>query len=84
VDRRVPPGSREIAGATLTVSTMGGYSVLCGGEYIGYIHATVGDQWNAYTRRVGEMDEHLGRFGQEDAVRRIVLAAADAAGKAVR
>jgi hypothetical protein len=63
---------------------MGGYSVTCGGKYIGYIHATVGDQWNAYVRRVGEPDDHLGRFGQEEAVRRIVLAAAEAADRAVR
>jgi hypothetical protein len=85
MDRRVPPSSREIAGATLTVSTMGGYSVTYDGEYIGFIHATVGDRWNAYVRRVGELDHHLGRFGQEEAVRRIVLAAAEAAAdRAVR
>ncbi|MDT5043805.1 MAG: pyridoxine 4-dehydrogenase [Actinoplanes sp.] len=41
-------------------------------------------QWNAYVRRVGEPDDHLGRFGQQEAVRRIVLAAAEAADRAVR
>jgi aryl-alcohol dehydrogenase-like predicted oxidoreductase len=41
-------------------------------------------QWSAYVRRVGELDDHLGRLGQQEAVRRIVLAAAEAAGRAVR
>jgi aryl-alcohol dehydrogenase-like predicted oxidoreductase len=41
-------------------------------------------QWSAYVRRVGELDDHLGRFGQQEAVRRIVLAAAEAADRAVR
>ena len=72
MERRVPVGSREIAGATLTVSTMGGYSVHLGGEYIGYIHASVGDQWNAYVRRLDGLDDHLGRFGQDRAVGEIV------------
>lgn len=72
MERRVPPSSRMIAGATLTVSTMGGYSVHLGGTYIGYIHASVGDQWNAYVRRLDNLDDHLGRFTQDRAVQQIV------------
>ena len=74
MERRVPPGEREIAGATLTVSTMGGYSVVRDGDYIGWIHASVGDQWNAYVRRPGTSGDLLGRYGQEEAVRAIVEA----------
>jgi hypothetical protein len=71
-ERRVPPRTSAIAGANLTVSTEGGYSVLLGGDYVGYIHASVGGQWNAYRRHVDAPDDYLGRFTQEDAVRRIV------------
>ncbi len=84
MQRRVPPGSRRIHGAVLSVSTMGGYSVHRGEEYLGFIHATVGDQWNAYVRRPDELADHLGRFGQEQAVQQIVESwdAAAAAGRA--
>ena len=61
-----------IAGARLVVSTMGGYSVVRDGDYIGWIHASVGAQWNAYVRRPGTGGDHLGRFGQDEAVSRIV------------
>ncbi|MEU4244250.1 hypothetical protein [Actinoplanes sp. NPDC026619] len=71
-DRQVLPRTREIAGATLTVSTSGGYSVLYEGVYIGYIHASFGDRWNAYVRRVRALDDYLGKLGQEEAVRRII------------
>ena len=43
--RRIQSSTCEIAGATLTVSTSGGYSVSFKGAYIGYIHASLGDQW---------------------------------------
>jgi hypothetical protein len=63
VDRRVPPGSREIfPGVTLKVSVMGGYSVERDGDYIGWIHASIGDQWNAYVRRPGTGGDLLGRY----------------------
>lgn len=72
IERQVLPRTWEIAGATLTVSTSGGYSVDYEGGYIGYIHASVGGQWNAYRRRVGVPDDYLGKFGQAEAVRQIV------------
>lgn len=71
-ERRVVPRSMDVAGAKLIVSTSGGYSVLYDGVYIGYVHASLGDHWNAYIRRVKALDDHLGRFRQEDAVRRII------------
>lgn len=74
MERRVPPSERKIAGATLAVSTMGGYSVTHKGVYIGYLHASVGDQFHAYRRMTNEMDSYLGKFGLEDGVRRIVQA----------
>ena len=62
----------EIAGATLTVSTSNGYSVHIEGDYVGYVHASVGDRWNAYLRRGDAPAEHLGKFVLDEAVRRIV------------
>ncbi|GIF01115.1 hypothetical protein [Paractinoplanes rishiriensis] len=78
VEHRVQPHTCEIAGATLTVSTSNGYSVIYRGDYVGYIHASLGDRWNAYRRRLGTPDDHLGKFGQEEAVRRIVRAVSTA------
>jgi hypothetical protein len=78
VERHVPPSRREILpGVTLTVSTMGGYSVERDGTYIGWIHASVGDRWNAYVRRPGTSGDLLGRYTQDEAVK-IVVAAWDA------
>jgi hypothetical protein len=75
VERRVPPGKHEVSpGIALDVSTMGGYSVMRGNEYLGWIHASVGDQWNAYVRKPGTTGDHLGRFKQDDAVKVIVEA----------
>lgn len=71
-EHRVTSQSFEIAGATLTVSTTGGYSVHHDGAYIGYLHASAGDQWNACLRRVDALDVHLGKYSQHEAVNRIV------------
>ena len=60
MQRRVPPGDHEIAGVTLKVSTMGGYAVERDGEYLGWIHASIADQWNAYVRRPGTTGDFLG------------------------
>ncbi|XVU22625.1 hypothetical protein ACQPZJ_35920 [Actinoplanes sp. CA-054009] len=73
MERRVPLDNRKIAGATLTVSTMGGYSVSLDGTDIGHIHAGVGDDWHAYRHRPDQPDEYLGRFHMEEAVGRITL-----------
>ena len=75
MDRRALFGSREISpGVTLKVSAMGGYSVERDGDYIGWIHASVGDTWNAYARRPGTSGEFLGRYTQDEAVKVIVTA----------
>jgi len=74
VERRVPSRTREIAGATLMISTMGGYSVLVDGDYVGYLHASQGGQFNAYQRVPGGTDSWLGRYVEEDAVRAIMSA----------
>lgn len=78
MERHVLPSSRQIMpGVKLEVSTLGGYSVLYHGEYIGWIHASVGDQWNAYLRHPnpGVAGEPLGKFNQLEAVRQILEAA---------
>jgi hypothetical protein len=75
VERRVPPGKREILpGVTLTVSVRGGYSIERDGDYIGWIHASLGDRWNAYVRWPGAVGDLLGRYTEEEAVRAIVAA----------
>jgi hypothetical protein len=74
MERRVPPSERKIAGATLTVSTNGGFSVTHNRDYIGYLHASVGDQFRVYRRMINEMDIFLGRFNLEDGVRAILHA----------
>ena len=75
MERRVPPAKREILpGVTLTVSVIGGYSIERDGDYIGWIHASFGDHWNAYVRRPGTAGDLVGRFVQEEAVKAIVTA----------
>jgi hypothetical protein len=45
------PDTKEmLPGVTLTRSTLGGFSVEYRGRYIGWIHASIGQQWNAYQR----------------------------------
>lgn len=75
MERRVLPAKREfLPGVVLKVSVMGGYSVEREGEYIGWIHASIGDQWTAYVRRPGTSGDLLGRFKQEVAVKAIAAA----------
>lgn len=74
MERRVPFSSREVAGATLTISTMGGYSVLVDGHYIGFIHAVQGNLFNAYQRVPGGTDTWLGKHAEADAVHAILNA----------
>jgi hypothetical protein len=62
-------------GVTLVRSTLGGFSVVADGDYIGWIHASSGDYWNAYLRVPGVEGRYLGRFHpQAEAARRIVQA----------
>jgi hypothetical protein len=73
MERRIPPAKREVLpGVILKVSVMGGYSVEREGDYIGWIHASIGDRWSAYVRRPGTSGELLGRYTQEEAVKAIV------------
>jgi hypothetical protein len=74
VERRVPGEQREIAGAVLTLSTMGGYSVTHRCDYVGYLHASAGDQFNVYRRKVNEMDDWLGKYRLEEGVKAILRA----------
>jgi hypothetical protein len=75
VKHRVASAEREVLpGIVLKVSVMGGYSVEREGDYIGWIHAGVGDQWNAYVRRPGSAGDCVGRFSQEEAVKAIAAA----------
>jgi hypothetical protein len=74
MERRVPRGQTEIAGAVLTLSTMGGYSVTHRSEYLGYLHASVGDQFNAYRRKINELDDWLGKYRLEEGVKAILRA----------
>lgn len=74
MERRVPGGQREIAGAVLTLSTMGGYSVTHRSDYLGYLHASVGDQFNVYRRKVNSMDDWLGKYQLEEGVKAILRA----------
>jgi hypothetical protein len=83
VERRIASSTREIAGAVLTVSTMGGYSVEVDGDYIGFMHAAQGDLFNAYQRVPGESGNWLGKFGAEDAVRVIMRACGKAPRRSV-
>jgi hypothetical protein len=65
-------------GVALTRSPLGGYAVEWNGKFIGWIHASVGDQWNAYVRSIGQDNSTgtpLGRFVQNEAVRQIAIAA---------
>jgi len=63
-------------GVTLT-RRFGGYAVEWNGTFIGWLHASYGDKWNAYLRaaKAGDLGELLGRFPQNEAVRRIAIAA---------
>ncbi|WP_433304968.1 hypothetical protein ACQP2F_16805 [Actinoplanes sp. CA-030573] len=81
MERRVPGGRREIAGAVLTLSTMGGYSVSHDGADVGYLHASVGDQFNLYRRTADGTGDWLGKYRLEDGVRAI-LSACDQTGRA--
>lgn len=74
MERRVPGGQREIAGAVLTVSTMGGFSVTHRDAYVGYLHASVGDKFNVYRRKINATDDWLGKYRLEDGVKAILHA----------
>jgi hypothetical protein len=75
MDRGVPPAKREVSpGVILKVSVMGGYSVEREGDYIGWIHASIGDRWSAYVRRPGTSGGLLGAYTRDEAVKAIVSA----------
>ena len=74
MERRVPGGQRKIAGAVLTLSTMGGFSVTHRNDYVGYLHASVGDRFNVYRRNADEMDDWLGKYRLDEGVKVILRA----------
>jgi hypothetical protein len=62
VERRVLPGRHEtLPGVVLQVSVTGGCRVQRDGDHIGWLHAGIGDRWNAYVRRPGTSGDLLGR-----------------------
>jgi len=75
-------------GVELTRSPLGGYAVEWNGKFIGWIHASIGDKWNAFVRNIEQRNPGpgtpLGRFTQKEAVRQIAIAAgwSEAAGGA--
>jgi hypothetical protein len=74
MERRVPGGQREIAGAVLNLSTVGGFSVTHRSVYVGYLHASVGDRFNVYRRKVNDVDDWLGKYPLEEGVKAILRA----------
>ncbi len=74
MERRVPRGQREIAGAVLTRSTTGGLSVTHQSDYVGYLHASLGALFNTYRRESNAMDEWLGKYRLEEGVKAILRA----------
>jgi hypothetical protein len=74
VERRVPSSTREIVVTTLTISTVGGYSVTVDRNYIGFMHAGQGNLFNTYQRMPGGAAIWLGKYVEEDAARAIVAA----------
>lgn len=71
------PDTKELLpGVTLTRSTLGGFSVEYNGRYVGWIHASLGDHWNAYVRSTMPNSGNrggicIGTFTQLEAVRAI-------------
>ena len=84
MERRVPGGQREIAGAVLTVSTMGGYSVTHRRDYVGYLHASLGDKFNVYRRKANAADDWLGKYRLEEGVEAILRACGRTVGEGGR
>ena len=65
------------SGVRLVRTKLGGVAVVWDGKPIGWMHATIGDRWNAYAPgpNTGDPGELLGRFTEEEAVWRIALQA---------
>jgi hypothetical protein len=64
-------------GVHLTHNSLGGFAVDVNGNFVGWIHAGVGNQWTAYVRgtKPGDPGTLLGRFPKKEAVQRIAEAA---------
>jgi hypothetical protein len=56
---------------------LGSWVIEVNGNFVGWIHANLGDKWIAYVRgdQAGDPGQLLGRFTKNEAVRRIALAA---------
>jgi len=64
-------------GVRLTRNPLGGHAVEWNGKFIGWLHASYGDKWNAYVRgaKPGVTGLPLGRFTKNESVRRIAIEA---------
>jgi hypothetical protein len=64
-------------GIKLTHNSLGGFTVEVHGQFAGWIHAGVGEQWTAYVRgsKPGDPGTLLGRYAKNEAVQRIAFAA---------
>ena len=74
MERIVLRSQHEIAGAVLTVSTGGGFSVTHRSDYVGFLHASVGDQFNVCRRRINAEDDWLGKYRLKEGVEAILRA----------
>jgi len=64
-------------GVRLMRNPLGGHAVEWNGKFIGWIHASYGDRWNAYVRGAKPCATGLplDRFTKNEAVRRIAIEA---------
>ena len=64
-------------GVIVARTDLGGVGVEWNGNLIGWLHASIGDKWNAYVCDGGavEIGRLVGRFTKEEAVWRIALEA---------
>ena len=72
------PGSDPLPDGVIVARTdLGGVGVEWNGNLIGWLHASIGDKWNAYVcgPSAGDPGRLLGRFTKSEAVRRIALEA---------
>ena len=70
-------GDALLQGVMLTRTDLGGMRVDWNGNLIGWLHASIGDRWNAYVcgQKADGPGRLIGRFTKDEAVRRIALEA---------
>ena len=67
----------SLQGVRLIRTSQGGLAVFWDDNLIGWLHASIGDRWNAYAcgPRTGDPGRPIGRFARDEAVHRIALEA---------